>query len=80
MQCAPTYQLTLAWVQEPDLLWRPSMVSRRTMCPKEVVERCFAVPVISAIGRVYTRPEGPIHPNKNVIVQISWWRGRGAHL
>jgi hypothetical protein len=39
MQCAPTYQLTLAWVQEPDLLWRPSMVSRRTMCPKEVVER-----------------------------------------
>ena len=27
-------------------------------------ERCFAVPMISAIGRVYTRPEGPIHPNK----------------
>ena len=37
------------------------------MCTREVIERCFAVPVISAIGRVYTRPEGPIHPNKNVV-------------
>ena len=68
----------LAWTRATDLQQRYHKVSRRPMCTKEVVERCFAVPVISAIERVYTRQGADPARTKTLIFQITCRGGRGA--
>ena len=49
MRCALAYHGILARARAPDFQRGHREVSRRPMCTKEVVERCFTVPLISAI-------------------------------
>jgi hypothetical protein len=57
MRCALAYPCILARDRAPYFQRGHRQVSRGSMCPKEVVERCVAAPLISVIERVCT-PRG----------------------